>query len=115
MGLFQYTHMFFSTVYPIVMALHAMHNLKQRDFFGFLMYFIQRCFTCHPSDSTVSEDAGIELRTVATLILAVRRFDSDHSARSHPLSARSHDLSGDSFLSTSIVNTCQQLELKLVL
>ncbi len=31
-----------------------------------------------PSDSTVSEDAGIELRTVATTRL------SDHSARSHP-------------------------------
>ncbi len=32
---------------------------------------------------TVSEDAGIELRTVATSALAVR--SSNHSARSHPL------------------------------
>ncbi len=33
------------------------------------MNVIQRCFICHPSDSTVSEDAGIEPRTVATLAL----------------------------------------------
>jgi hypothetical protein len=39
-------------------------------FFGFLMY------------CTVSEDAGIEPRTVATSALTVRR--SYHSARSHP-------------------------------
>ncbi len=47
------------------------------------MYNIQHCFICHPSDSTVSEDAGIEPRTVATTALAVRR--SNHSDRSHPL------------------------------
>jgi hypothetical protein len=35
-----------------------------------------------PSDSTVSEDAGIEPRTVATSGFAVRRFN--HLARSHP-------------------------------
>ncbi len=46
------------------------------------MYCIQHCFICRPSDSTVSEDAGIEPRTIATLALAVRRFH--HSARSHP-------------------------------
>jgi hypothetical protein len=50
------------------------------------MYFIQHCFICRPSDSTVSEDAEIEPRTVATLELAVRRFNL--SARSHPHSAR---------------------------
>ncbi len=33
-----------------------------------LKYFIQHCFICRPSDSAVSEDAGIEPRTVATLI-----------------------------------------------
>jgi hypothetical protein len=37
------------------------------------MYFIQHCFVCRHSDSTVSEDAGIEPRTVATSALAVRR------------------------------------------
>jgi hypothetical protein len=47
------------------------------------MYCIQHCFTCRPSDSTVSKDAGIEPRTVATSALAVRR--SNHWARSHPL------------------------------
>jgi hypothetical protein len=42
------------------------------DFF-FFMYDIKHCFICRPSDSTVSEDAGIEPRTVATTALAVRR------------------------------------------
>ncbi len=46
------------------------------------MYCIQHCFICRPSDSTVSEDAGVEPRTVATSALEVRR--SNHSARSHP-------------------------------
>jgi hypothetical protein len=45
------------------------------------MYDIKLCFICRPSDSTVSEDAGIEPGTVATTALAVRR--SNHSARSH--------------------------------
>ena len=48
----------------------------------FYQYFIQHCFIYRPSDSTVSEDAGIEPRTVATTALAVRR--SNHLARSHP-------------------------------
>ncbi len=52
------------------------------------MYDIQHCIICCPSDSTVSEDARIESRTVATTALAVRR--SYHSGRSHPQSARSH-------------------------
>jgi hypothetical protein len=46
------------------------------------MYDIQHCFICRPSDSTVSEDAGLEPRTVATTALAVGR--SNHLARSHP-------------------------------
>ncbi len=50
--------------------------------FIFVMYFIQHCFISRPSDSFVSEDAGIEPRTVATVALAVRR--SDLSAGSHP-------------------------------
>jgi hypothetical protein len=44
------------------------------------MYDIQHCFIC-PSDSTASEDAGIEPRTVATTALTVGR--SNHSGRSH--------------------------------
>ncbi len=41
--------------------------------FLFFLYDIQHCFICRPSDSTVSEDAGIEPRTVATTALDVRR------------------------------------------
>jgi hypothetical protein len=44
------------------------------------MYFYQHCFIYLPSDSTVSEEAGIEPRTVATLALTLRR--SKHKARS---------------------------------
>jgi len=52
------------------------------------MFFIQHCFICCPSDSTLSENAVIDPRTVVTSALAVRR--SNHSTRSHPQSARSH-------------------------
>ncbi len=55
-----------------------------REFFGFFMYwvpyFIQHCFICRPSSSSVSEDAGIEPRIVATLALTVRL--SNNSDRS---------------------------------
>ncbi len=51
-------------------------------FLNFFMFFIQHWFICRPSDFTVSEDAGIEPRAVATSALTVRR--SNHSARSHP-------------------------------
>jgi hypothetical protein len=56
-------------------------NLLKGEFFGFffLMYVIQRCFICRSSDSTVSEDARIEPRTVATLALTV--ICSNHLAR----------------------------------
>ncbi len=50
-------------------------------------FYVQYFICCH-SDYTVSEDAGIEPGTVATLALAVRR--SNHSARSHPTRAISH-------------------------
>ncbi len=50
--------------------------------FIFFSYYIQHCFICRPSDSTVPTDAGIEPRTVATGALAIRR--SNHQARSHP-------------------------------
>jgi hypothetical protein len=33
------------------------------------VHVIQHCFICRPSDSTVSVDAGIEPRAVATLAL----------------------------------------------
>ncbi len=59
-----------------------------------IQYFIQHCFICRPSDSTVPEDTGIEPRTVRTSALIVRR--SNHSARCHPHSARSHPRSAGS-------------------
>ncbi len=62
---------------------------KTERFFGFFcMHFIPHCFLCRPSDSAVSEDAGIEPRTVATTASTVRC--SNPSTRSHPHSARSH-------------------------
>jgi hypothetical protein len=47
-------------------------------FLGFFMYFMY-FYVLRPSVSTVSEDAGIEPRTVATLASVVTRV-----ARSHP-------------------------------
>ncbi len=50
--------------------------------FYFLAYFIQHvtrhCFICQPSDSAVSEDAGIEPRNVATHT-RTNRLDLIHS------------------------------------
>jgi hypothetical protein len=48
---------------------------------GFFFDFFGTIFNTAP-DSTVSEDAGVVPRTVATTTLAVRR--SNHSATSHP-------------------------------
>jgi hypothetical protein len=61
--------------------------------FFLYMYEIQHWLICRPSDFSVSEDAGIEPRIVATTALTDRH--SNHSARSH-LSARSHPLSARS-------------------
>jgi hypothetical protein len=54
---------------------------KKLKFFLF-MYVFQHCFTCRPSNFTVSQDDEIEPSTVATLALTARR--SHHLARSHP-------------------------------
>jgi hypothetical protein len=51
--------------------------------------FIPNCFFCHPSVSTVSEDAGIETRTVSTSALVVRQ--SNHWARYHTQLDLIHD------------------------
>jgi hypothetical protein len=50
------------------------HNyVNRRTSLGFFMYVLnQHCFVCRPSDSIVSEDVGIEPRTLATSVLAVR-------------------------------------------
>ncbi len=57
--------------------------LNRGIFIYFSQYFNQHCFICSPKDCSVSEDAGIETRTVTTSALAVRR--SNNSARSRPL------------------------------
>jgi hypothetical protein len=46
------------------------------------MNTVRHCFICSPSNSNLSEDAGIELRIVTTLALAVSC--SNHLARSNP-------------------------------
>ncbi len=53
----------------------------------FYHYFIQHCFTVRPSNSTVSEDAGIELRQCrsnhsAGLDLTNICYSSEHSISS---------------------------------
>ncbi len=49
---------------------------------GFLDFIFLFMYVIRSSDATVSEDAGIEPRTVATLALTATR--SNHSFRSHP-------------------------------
>ncbi len=75
--------------------LHNHIHFTGRFFYLFFMHFVQQCFICCLLDSTVSEDAGIEPRTVATFALACRHSNNtarshSHSARSHPQSAWSH-------------------------
>ena len=62
--------------------LPLLHPVFKGGFFGFFQFSIQHSLICRSSDSTVSEDAGIEPMTVATSALAVRR--SNRSAGSHP-------------------------------
>ncbi len=51
--------------YELHYIIIEMGSLKGRFFRFFLfMYNIQHRFICRPSDSTVSEDAGFEPRTV---------------------------------------------------
>ncbi len=59
----------------------AVNRIDKGGFFQLFlfMYIIQDCVICRPSDSTVSEDAGIEPRTVATLALTARC--SNHLAK----------------------------------
>jgi hypothetical protein len=48
---------------------------NKTNLFFIFMYVIQHCFICRPSDSAVSEDAGIEPRIFATLALTAGRFN----------------------------------------
>jgi hypothetical protein len=48
---------------PIYTHEGASAKFLKRDFFGFFSFFvydIQHCLICRPSDTTVSEDAGID-------------------------------------------------------
>jgi hypothetical protein len=58
--------------YDWLQDLSLAHVIKGEDFYLFFKYFIQHCFIRRPSNYTVSEDAGILLRIVATLGLVVR-------------------------------------------
>jgi hypothetical protein len=62
--------------YDCMVVLHmqdlSLAHVIRGDFYLFLEYFIQHCFIRRPSNYTVSEDAGILLRIVATLELVVR-------------------------------------------
>jgi hypothetical protein len=68
-----------NTVMPLIITLKPTRG-RQRCVL--LCSFFQHWIICRPTDSTVSEDAGIEPTTVVTSALADRR--SNHSARSHP-------------------------------
>jgi hypothetical protein len=61
-----------------------MNILFKGEIFWSFSFYVQYSTLLHllPQDFTVSEDAGIEPRTVATTELAVVRR-SNHSARSH--------------------------------
>ncbi len=64
-----------SPIYDFIFFIYLFFFFFLQPYFGldFFMFYIQHCRICRPSDSTVSEDAGIEPRTVATFALAVRR------------------------------------------
>jgi hypothetical protein len=44
-------------------------------------YYIQQCFSCRPSDSTVPTDVGIEPRTVATGALAAYLLSNKYKGK----------------------------------
>ncbi len=46
---------------------------NMQEVYFVIKFVIQHWFICRPSDSSVSEDAGIEPMTVATFAMAVRR------------------------------------------
>jgi hypothetical protein len=60
--------------------LHQLKELQKGDFFGFNFLLLFTLFNTASSASPVSEDAGIEPWTVATLSLAA---SSNHSARNN--------------------------------
>jgi hypothetical protein len=57
-----------------MLYLYSFFLFLKGSFLGIFLFsdFIQHCFICCPSDSTVSEDAGFGPRTFTELALAVR-------------------------------------------
>ncbi len=98
----QYTHNIHSLFLFLFLSLPLILSLSLLFVLFFLFLFtsfsqkslyttkIQHCFICSPSDSTVSEHAGIEPKTFATFSHSqsdalTTRLDLTHnSARSHP-------------------------------
>jgi hypothetical protein len=68
------------------------------------MYDIQNGFICRPPDSTVSEDAGIKPRTVATTAFIVRL--SNHSARSQKITYKLKPILYGRYRITSTLTSC---------
>ncbi len=66
---------FLTAVYNnvFICTIQSSNSLLKGDVFnGFFKFFIEHCFIGCPSDSTMSEDDGIELIIVATFALAVK-------------------------------------------
>ncbi len=63
----------FSRVHVTLWSLLNKHALMFFSIFDFFMTVIVHCFICRPSDYTVSEDAEIEPRPVATLTFTAMR------------------------------------------
>jgi hypothetical protein len=73
---------------PLVCRLfiHTVHMYSEGDIFSFVHYpLFNTASSAAPHIPPVSEDAGIEPRTVATSTLAVTVRRSNHSARSRVL------------------------------
>jgi hypothetical protein len=67
----KHIYLLLSSGSAILFSHKGQRNFFYRWIFWYtFIYFIQHCSICRPSDSTVSGDAGIELRTVLTLTLA---------------------------------------------
>ena len=65
-------------------AFSCVDQIFLNRFYFILLYFIRHCFICRPSDSTVSEDAGIEHRAVATLDLGQDKVQRTHDTNTLP-------------------------------